>query len=63
MDATRTNVNRMTNNRSNYLPNISSTQGMSYAQRYQHMTKIANYNEMNESQIWKQYEKLRICLK
>ena len=27
------------------------------------MTKIANYNEMNEPQIWKEYEKLRSCLK
>lgn len=44
MDLTRTNANRITNSRSTYLPNISSSQGMSYSQRYEHMTKIANYN-------------------
>jgi hypothetical protein len=27
------------------------------------MTKLANYNEMTENQIWKEYEKLRACLK
>ena len=27
------------------------------------MTKLANYAEMNETQIWKEYEKLRACLK
>lgn len=37
------------------LPNISSTPQISYAQKYEHMTKLANYNEMNESQIWKEY--------
>lgn len=36
------------------LPNISNPQ-LSYSQRYEHMTKLANYNEMNESQIWKEY--------
>jgi hypothetical protein len=27
------------------------------------MTKLANYSEMTENQIWKEYEKLRACLK
>lgn len=27
------------------------------------MTKLANYSELNEGQIWKEYEKLRACLK
>jgi len=45
------------------LPNISSTPNISYAQRYEHMTKLANYGELNEAQIWKEYEKLRTCLK
>lgn len=44
------------------LPTISNPQ-LSYSQRYEHMTKLANYNEMNETQIWKEYEKLRACLK
>ena len=34
------------------LPTISNPQ-LSYSQRYEHMTKIANYSEMNETQIWK----------
>lgn len=37
------------------LPNITSTPQLSYAQRYEHMTKLANYNELNEGQIWKEY--------
>lgn len=53
MDQTRTNPNRTANSRSSYLPNITSPQVLSYSQRYEHMTKIANYNEMNEGQIWK----------
>lgn len=55
MDTTRTNANRTANSRSTYLPNITSAQTISYSQRYEHMTKIANYNEMNEGQIWKEY--------
>ncbi len=47
MDITRTNQNRTTNSRSTYLPNITSAQSLSYAQRYEHMTKIANYNEQS----------------
>lgn len=51
MDSTRTNPNRTTQSRSTHLPNISaygqtSTAGISYSQRYEHMTKIANYSEM-----------------
>lgn len=49
--------------RSTYLPNITTPSVESYAQHYEHMTKIANYNEMNEGQIWKEYEKLRMALK
>jgi len=30
----------------NSLPNISNPQ-VTYSQRYEHMTKLANYNEMN----------------
>lgn len=63
MDLGRSNTNRTSISRSSYLPSISSTPTASYAQKYELMTKIANYNEMNESQIWKEYEKLRICLK
>lgn len=44
------------------LPTISNPQ-LSYSQRYEHMTKLANYSEMTENQIWKEYEKLRACLK
>lgn len=36
---------------------------MTYGQRYEHMTKLANYSELTEMQIWKEYEKLRACLK
>jgi len=36
------------------LPTIANPQ-LSYSQRYEHMTKLANYNEMNEAQIWKEY--------
>jgi len=44
------------------LPTISNPQ-MTYGQRYEHMTKLANYSELTEMQIWKEYEKLRACLK
>ena len=44
------------------LPNISNPQ-INYSHRYEHMTKLANYNEMHELQILKEYEKLRACLK
>ena len=44
------------------LPTISNPQ-LTYSQRYEHMTKLANYAELNEAQIWKEYEKLRACLK
>lgn len=44
------------------LPTISNPQ-MTYGQRYEHMTKLANYAELTETQIWKEYEKLRACLK
>lgn len=47
MDTTRTNANRSTSNRSTYLPTISSPQTISYAQKYEHTTKMTNYNEMN----------------
>ena len=57
-----TRKNRSTS-KSTYLPNISTPTVESYAQHYEHMTKIANYNEMNEGQIWKEYEKLRMALK
>lgn len=36
------------------LPTISNPQ-LSYTQRYEHMTKLANYSELNETQIWKEY--------
>lgn len=48
----KTNMSKLTN-RSNFLPNITSTPSLSYTQRYEHMTKLANYNELNEGQIWK----------
>jgi hypothetical protein len=36
----------MANRQNTSLPNIASTQ-VSYSQRYEHMTKLANYNELN----------------
>ena len=36
------------------LPTISNPQ-LTYSQRYEHMTKLANYGELNETQIWKEY--------
>lgn len=62
MDQTRTNQNRtvQSQSKSTHLPNISAygqtnSGGLSYSQRYEHMTKIANYSEMQEAQIWKEY--------
>lgn len=49
--------------KSSLFPSINGPQPNSYSQKYSHMTKISNYTEMNQPQIWKQYEKLRICLK
>ena len=34
------------------LPTINNP-NLTYSQRYEHMTKLANYSEMNEMQIWK----------
>lgn len=53
METTRTLSNNRNSARSSYLPNISTPNTISYAQRYEHMTKIANYAELNEQQIWK----------
>ena len=41
MDSTRRNKSTA---RSTYLPNITGHTVESYAQHYEHMTKIANYN-------------------
>lgn len=53
MESSRTNQNKSIVSRSTYLPAISSPQTISYAQKYEHTTKMTNYNELNESQIWK----------
>lgn len=36
---------------------------VTYAERFHYITKTVNYDEMNDPAVWREYEKLRDCLK
>lgn len=40
-----------------------SATAASYAERFHYITKTVNYEEMNDQAVWREYEKLRDCLK
>lgn len=41
----------------------SSATTVTYAERFHYITKTVNYDEMNDQAVWREYEKLRDCLK
>lgn len=41
----------------------SSITSVTYAERFHYITKTVNYDELSDQAIWREYEKLRECLK